>query len=80
MPQLHLYIPDSVADEVKRRAKAAGMSTSRYLAEIVTREVASEWPERFFVDVVGGWQGTPLQRAPQGDPESRETLHFTEGN
>lgn len=80
MPQLHLYIPDSVADEVKRRAQAAGMSTSRYLAEIVRREVSADWPERFFVDIVGGWQGAPLERAPQGDHDSRDILHLAEGH
>lgn len=78
MPQLHLYIPDSVADEVKRRAQAAGLSTSRYLAEIVKREVSTEWPDGFFVDIVGGWQGAPLERAPQGDLDNRDTLQLAE--
>lgn len=74
MPQLHLYIPDKVADEVKRRAQASGLSTSRYLAEIIKREVSSGWPEDFFADIVGGWQGEPLERAPQGHQDGRDFL------
>ena len=30
------------------------------------------WLPGFFEDVVGGWQGEPLERAPQGEPEQRE--------
>lgn len=64
MPQMHLYVPENVADEVKRRADARGVSTSRYLADVVTREVADEWPPGFFQAVIGGWVGEPLERAP----------------
>ncbi len=64
MPQMHLYVPKDVAAEVKRRADAQGVSTSRYLADLVTREVADEWPPGFFQAVIGGWVGEPLERPP----------------
>ena len=74
MPQLHFYVPESLAARVRQRAKGAGLSASRYLAELVKREVGTEWPEGFFDEVVGGWQGEPLERSPQGQLEARETL------
>ena len=74
MPQLHLYVPQNIADEVKRRAESLGLSVSRYLARVVRQEVADEWPEEFFGDVVGQWQGEPLVRPSQLSPEEREKL------
>jgi hypothetical protein len=74
MPQLHCYISESLAAKVRQRAKGAGLSASRYLAELVKLEVGTEWPEGFFEEVVGGWQGEPLERPPQAQLEVRETL------
>ena len=74
MPQIHFYVPESVAVKVKQRAQAAGVSTSRFVAELVKREVDAAWPPGFFEEIVGGWQGEPLQRPPQGQFEVRETL------
>ncbi len=74
MPQLHLYVSDELAAEIARRAEAAGMSVSRYLARLVQDRAAAGWPEGWFDRVPGGWQGAPLERPPQGEPESRETL------
>ena len=74
MPQLHFYVPESLAAKVRQRAKAAGLSASRYLTEVVKREVGTGWPQGFFEEVVGGWQGEPLERPPQGQLEARDTL------
>jgi len=74
MPQLHLYVPDDLAQAIHRRAEQRGLSVSRYLADVVQREVGRGWPTGFFDEVVGGWQGDPLERPPQGKLESREPL------
>lgn len=74
MPQLHLYVPDEVAEAAKAKAQAAGKSLSSYLADLVTSEVAGEWPDDFFDDVAGGWKGEPLQRPKQGPLERRRRL------
>ena len=74
MPQLHLYVPDEVAETAKTRAKAAGKSLSSYLADIVVSEVAGDWPEDFFEEVAGGWKGDPLERPKQGRAERRHPL------
>ena len=74
MSQLHLYVPDDLAEEVQRRAEAEGMTVSKYLASVVKRELHSGWPPGFFEEVVGGWVGEPLRRGPQGGYEDREDL------
>ncbi|AYH43623.1 hypothetical protein [Azoarcus sp. DN11] len=75
MTQLHCYVPDDVAEKAQRKAKAAGMSVSRYLAELVKRDTgASEgWPDGYF-DLFGKWEGAPLERPPQGQFEERPEL------
>jgi hypothetical protein len=74
MPQLHLYVPEELALEIARRAEALGMSISRFLAEVVRRDIGSAWPEGHFEDVVGGWRGEPLERAAPLDYEKRTSL------
>lgn len=74
MPQLHLYVPDEVAATARAKAKAAGKSLSSYLADLVVKEVGSEWPEGFFETVVGGWRGEPIERPKQGRAERRDQL------
>ncbi|MFW6090020.1 MAG: hypothetical protein ACODAB_09725 [Gemmatimonadota bacterium] len=74
MPQLHLYVPEELASEITRRAEALGMSISRFLAEVVRRDIGSAWPEGYFEDVIGGWRGEPLERAAQLDYEERASL------
>lgn len=74
MPQLHLYVPDTTAELLKRRAEERGLTLSKYLAEVVRQEVDDEeWPEGFLEDVLGTWEGE-LQRSPQGLYEEREDL------
>ncbi len=74
MPRLHLYVPDEIAETLKARAKTAGKSLPCYLTGLVTQEVAGEWSESFFEEVVGGWKGEPLRRPKQGRAEHREPL------
>lgn len=74
MPQLHLYVSDEVAAEIGRRAEAAGVSVSRFLAKLVQERASAGWPDGWFDRVPGGWQGAPLERAPQGEVEPREPL------
>lgn len=70
--QLHLYLPEEIAEEVRKRAEARGLSVSRFLAELVKREVAGGWPEGYFERVVGSWEG--LERPAQGKADLRDSL------
>lgn len=48
MTQIPLYLPDPVARELARKAKARGVNVSRLLAELVREEVPEGWPDDFF--------------------------------
>ena len=74
MPQLHLYVPESDAAELRKKAKRRGMSLSRYLAQLVRKEGEKDWPPGFFEEVVGGWHGEPLRRPDQGLYETRAEM------
>lgn len=74
MPQLHINVPDEVAETAKVKPKATGKSLSSYLADLVVNDVAGEWPEGFFEDVAGGWRGEPLERPKRARAERRERL------
>ena len=78
MPQLHFYVPENTAEELRKRAEAQGLSLSRYLASLVEREAPSAWPADFFDQVVGGWKGAPLERPPQGTFEERDPIERRE--
>jgi hypothetical protein len=74
MPQLHFYVPEEVARLLRARARAAGLSVSRYIAAVVRAGAAPGWPAGYFEEVVGGWRGEPLRRPAQGRSEEREAL------
>ncbi|RLE18157.1 MAG: hypothetical protein DRJ61_14320 [Acidobacteria bacterium] len=74
MPQLHLYVNDDVAADIKRRANETGMSVSRFLALMIRERTPTDWPEDWFDRIPGGWQGRPLVREPQGKFETRESF------
>lgn len=73
MAQLHCYVPDDIADMFRKKAKKARLSTSRYLALLVKKETGEKWPEHYF-DLVGSWEGEPLQRPKSLDFEKRSSL------
>lgn len=75
MTQLHCYVPEEVARRLNDRARQAGLSVSRYLADLVRKDIApaNEWPEGYF-DLFGSWEGEPLVRPPQGGHERRDSL------
>lgn len=72
MAQLHCYVPEEIAQQVQRRAAQAGVSLSRYLAELVKRDAgaSASWPEGYF-DNFGKWEGTPPERPPASTLEDR---------
>ena len=74
MPQMHFYVPETIAKQLRSRARAAGLSVSRYVSTIVRRQLAQGWPEGYFKDVVGAWQGRPLRRPAQGNYDTRDAL------
>ena len=45
MSQITLYLDDSTQALVEQAAKAHGMSKSRWVAEIIRKYAAHEWPQ-----------------------------------
>ena len=74
MTQLPIEVSDPIAEQLRRRAETQGLTVSQYLVNLLSRELSEEWPPGFFEEVVGGWQGKPLERPPQGAYEHRERL------
>jgi hypothetical protein len=74
MPQLHCYVPEEVAEIIRRRARARHLSVSQYLAKLAEQDAAVGWPPGYFENVIGGWKGDPLVRPAQGEYEEREQL------
>lgn len=75
MAQLHVYVPDEIACRARQLAEREGVSVSRFLARLLERELGPGWPEGYFELVVGSWRGDRLERAPQGDFETRDSLN-----
>ncbi|MCX6595598.1 MAG: hypothetical protein NTV70_04455 [Acidobacteria bacterium] len=75
MPQLNFYVPQSTADELKRRAKVRKLPVSRYIAEIVSKDVRTGWPPGYFESFAGKWIGD-LERPDQGVLEEIEPLNL----
>lgn len=74
MAQLHFYVGQEIEDELRRRAKLEGLTLSRFIAELVQREIGTGWPEGYFEEVAGAWSGPALERGDQGTAEVRDVL------
>lgn len=74
MAQIHFYVPSDLESILKRRAAQRGVSLSRFIADLVRREVDTGWPDGYLDQVIGSWQGEPLERPEQGSFEARESL------
>lgn len=73
MPQLHCYVPDSISEQLQKKAEQEHLSISKYLARLIQRDIANDWPNDYFA-LFGSWEGDALQRPEQGEPENREVL------
>lgn len=61
MPQLHMYVPENVAERVRQKAEKEGKSTSQILADVIKREFGGGWPEDFVERYTGFWKGAPIE-------------------
>ena len=74
MPQLHFYVPEAVAEQIKRRAAQAGQPVSRYVAELVMRDAGHGWPAGYFENITGLSPDESIPYEPSGPPEERLPL------
>lgn len=68
MPQLHFYVPEEVAERIRRNALRKQVAVSKYLAEVVTDQVvrSKAWPKDYFSKVLGAWRAADIERPAQG--------------
>lgn len=74
MPQLHFYVPDDVAEQIKARAAQARMPVSRYVADLVKHDVGLGWPKDYFRRISGGAEGVAIRYESSSAPEERLPL------
>jgi hypothetical protein len=70
MGQLTLYLDNETEERMKASAKAAGVSLSRWVADLIRDKTATEWPDSL-VKLIGAWaEGFPsLEEIRAGQPE-----------
>lgn len=54
MSQISLYLDAETAAQLKRAAKAAGVSQSRFVSELIRQRTAAEWPQQVR-EALGTW-------------------------
>ena len=64
MAQVTLYLDDETADRLKKAAKQAGLSRSRFLARLVREATITGWPQDV-KDLVGTWQEIEPAKGPR---------------
>lgn len=62
MPQITLYLDDATQALVEQAAKAHGLSKSRWVADIIRKYAAHEWPQDC-LDFAGRFADFPLRDA-----------------
>jgi hypothetical protein len=58
MAQLTLYLDEDTEIKVKRAAKAAGLSVSRWVANLIRERTADQWPDSVR-EMMGSWPDAP---------------------
>lgn len=75
MPQVTLYLDEETKERMWKAARSAGVSQSRWLADLVRRGTAESWPAEVR-ELAGAWPDFPesegLRR--QGRDSRREKL------
>ena len=76
MAQVTLYLDEDTAEQMRRAAKASGLSQSRWLAELVRQASARDWPAAVR-ELAGAWKDFPTAdelRRRVGRDAKREKL------
>jgi len=73
MAQITIYLPDSIANQVRKRAAGADKSLSAYVAEIVARDATEgRWPKTLLDLLERG--GADLVEPADPSPEDPEQI------
>ena len=76
MGQVTLHLDEETIKQVKRAARASGLSQSRWLAELVREKTARQWPGavRELAGAWGDFPGVEDLRRSEGRDVERERL------
>ena len=55
MTQLAIYIEEKLSEKLEKAVKASGKSKSKWIADVIKKELDDQWPEDFF-DLAGSWK------------------------
>lgn len=58
MAQVTIYLDEQTEERMDRSAKEAGLSRSRWVANLIRERTATEWPESFR-RLAGTWKDFP---------------------
>jgi hypothetical protein len=58
MPQISLYIDAETDRKMRKAARAAGISRSRWASEAIRSKLGEEWPESV-MKLAGAWKDFP---------------------
>lgn len=58
MSQITLYLDDDSQEKMKEAARAAGVSQSRWVVDLIRARTAQAWPSSV-VDLAGSWADMP---------------------
>ncbi len=76
MGQVTLYLDDETKARMRAAAKAAGMSMSAWLTQLVVEKTRDEWPAEV-TKLAGAWKDLPTAEALRADQPAdlqRESL------
>jgi hypothetical protein len=74
--QLNLYLDETTEARVREAAEEAGVSMSRWVADVLREKLADEWPQSI-VGLAGAWSDFPTREeidATSGDDLPRESI------
>ena len=75
MSQITLYLDDEVQALIEQRAKASGLSKSRWVAQLITRHAVDEWPQAC-LELAGRFVDFPLTESAPAQPPDVARLVF----
>jgi hypothetical protein len=75
LAQVTIYLEDEIAAQAKKAAAEAGLSQSRWIAELIRERTSENWPADFLklggawpdfptLDAIRGHEGEDLPREP----------------
>ena len=69
MGKIRLYLDSETEEKMKQAAKTAGVSPSRWVADLIREKTATEWPA-WVAGLAGAWSDFPsLEEIREGVPE-----------